>query len=100
MTDIVWNTQDKRVDKADLQAGILQWVRQQTGIANASLSYLHSLTIDDLTLIAMAVGFKPPEMVERNVRAKFRRRAIDNAKHAAADAVRYGRPIPLPAPEC
>lgn len=99
--EIDWG-QNRFVEKSDLAAGILQWVRHQTGIDNARLAYLHQLTRDDMILMAMAIGFVPPPRVEKVIRDHYvslaEQAALREAKWEAADAVRNNLPIALPGP--
>jgi hypothetical protein len=91
-----------RADKADLERGVQDWVAKKTGIPNVRFSYLHHLTTDDLTLLAMAMGYKPPELREAIIRKRFAREAeecaLATAKWKARKAVQDGTAIPLPGP--
>jgi hypothetical protein len=87
-------------DKSNLQDGITEWVRQRTGINNASFRYLSQMTLDDLILLAMAIGYKPPQRTEEILRANFQRLADEaerqRLKYEASNAVRYGKALELP----
>jgi phosphatidate phosphatase APP1 len=104
MSNIAWTKANLAVpSKQELMDGITQWIRARTDIANATVTYLSSLTIRDLTLLAMSLGHQPAPIVEENLRLHFNYEARKTLERDArwrqrqteAD-IRAGRPIFLP----
>jgi phosphatidate phosphatase APP1 len=105
MQNLSWTKTQGHVvpNKQELMDGITQWVRQRTAIANATITYLSSLTIRDLTLLAMSLGHQPAPIVEENLRLHFNYEAKKTLERDARwrqrqteRDIREGRPIFLP----
>lgn len=58
MDKIQWTT-PTGATKHSLEFGIQQWVKQRTGLEYVYLSTLYRTNLDDLMLIAVAMGYKP-----------------------------------------
>ena len=66
----------KRPSKSDLMRGVSDWVITKAGVEYAHFDYLHQLTTNDLTLIAMAMGFKPDPVDRANLERHYKSRRM------------------------
>ena len=66
-------------EKYMLAAGIIEWVAKKTDIENARLPTLDRLNVEDLELLAIAVGYKPGAHRIDIIKARFARDA-ENAR--------------------
>ena len=94
---ITQGLREPRPEKWDLQQGIRQWVADQTGIPNVGFTNLMQASHDDLMLLAMAMGYKPPQWAEDRLRSAFAERArlheTARLEREAREAIQQGRPI-------
>lgn len=82
MTDINWDPPRHWPEKSTLVKAINAYVRQHTGIANARLTTLDRVNIDDLTLVSMCLGYQPNEKFLAMVRDNFDREDRDRERQS------------------
>lgn len=102
-----------RATKTELMAGIEAWVSRRVDIPHAHLKYIQQLTVDDLTLLAMAMGYKPEAKIKENLanlfrweherreaeRVKWDRQRLTPALPAPDEPSAPDEPLALPAPD-
>lgn len=81
--DIDWDPPRHWPEKAALVKAIIVYVRRHTGIANARLTTLDRVNVDDLTLVSMCMGYKPNETFLTMLRGNFDREDRNRVQQSA-----------------